>query len=238
MNRSDGGIPTEVFQMFAIHTRSHLILMLSASAFVCGPLHAGIGDEPKYVGTKTCKKCHFETWESWSRTRMARSFNVLKPDAQLEVDKKKKIDQAWIDAVKARKPKGKPPIDPTKDHTRDANCVKCHVTGFGGPKGYAIPDPKSRKARRTAEKLEGVGCESCHGPGSEYVKVFKDIFMKQRPYSIDELRAAGLKEISRETCLQCHTTESPFVGDDYVFDYEKNLTKGIHAHVELKLRKK
>ncbi len=38
-----------------------------------------------------------------------------------------------------------------------AECVECHVTGFGAPGGYqAGSDPD----------LRGVQCEACHGPGS------------------------------------------------------------------------
>lgn len=43
----------------------------------------------------------------------------------------------------------------------DPTCIGCHTVGFGEPSGYqrAFADTK----------LTDVGCESCHGPGSEHV---------------------------------------------------------------------
>ncbi|MBB5351484.1 hypothetical protein HNR46_001721 [Haloferula luteola] len=43
----------------------------------------------------------------------------------------------------------------------DPNCIPCHTVGFGEPSGYRRSDANSR--------LTGVGCESCHGPGSTHV---------------------------------------------------------------------
>jgi len=191
----------------------------------------------EYVGTKTCKKCHIEVWESWAKTKMANSFQVLKANAELKPDEKTGLTDAWIAEIKASKAKGKPTIEPEKDYTRQADCLKCHTTGYGQPSGYAIPDPKDKKAQRKAEQLEGVTCESCHGPGSAYVKIFEEIQEKQRPYTRAELYAAGMYKIGPEICATCHNKESPLVGDDYVFDYEKRKAEGTHKHGELKLRK-
>lgn len=191
----------------------------------------------KYVGTKTCKKCHFDHWKSWSQTKMANSFHVLKPDSQLKPDKEAGLTDAWIAEIKANKTTANPKISPEKDYTVQADCLKCHTTGYGKPGGYAVPDEKDKKAKRKAQQLEGVGCEACHGPGSGYVEIFEDIQDKQRPYTRAELYAAGMKKIGPEVCTKCHTKESPLVGDDYVFDYEKSKDEGTHKHVELKLRK-
>ncbi len=43
----------------------------------------------------------------------------------------------------------------------DPNCIGCHTVGFRTPSGY-------RREFRGA-KLADVGCESCHGPGSQHV---------------------------------------------------------------------
>lgn len=197
-----------------------------------------LADEFEYVGTKTCKKCHFDQqWQSWSHTKMANAIQVLRPDATLKPDEKLGLTNEWIEQIKANKTKAKTKLDPAKDYTRQADCLKCHTTGFGAKGGYAIPDEKDKKALRKAEELEGVGCESCHGPGSKYVEIFKDILDKQRPYTRAELYAAGLNKMGPEICAKCHNKESPLVGDDYVFDFEKRKEEGTHKHVELKLRK-
>jgi hypothetical protein len=43
----------------------------------------------------------------------------------------------------------------------DPHCIGCHTVGFRTPSGY-------RREMRGA-KLVDVGCESCHGPGSQHV---------------------------------------------------------------------
>lgn len=43
---------------------------------------------------------------------------------------------------------------------RARSCVPCHVVGYGLDSGYSIDSPR--------EELVGVGCEVCHGPGSEH----------------------------------------------------------------------
>ncbi len=196
-----------------------------------------LADEYEYVGTKACKKCHFDQWQSWSQTKMANSMHALKPNSELKPDKKAGITEEWIAQIKADKAKAKIKIDADKDYSRDKDCLRCHTTGFGQKGGYAIPDEKDKKAARKAEDLEGVACESCHGPGSKYVEIFKDIQDKNRPYTREELYAAGMTKITPEVCAKCHNKDSPLVGDDYVFDFEKRKDEGTHKHLELKLRK-
>jgi hypothetical protein len=48
----------------------------------------------------------------------------------------------------------------------DAECIVCHTVGFGYESGY--------RNEKDTPHLKDVGCESCHGPGSEHVKKSKD----------------------------------------------------------------
>jgi YVTN family beta-propeller protein len=68
-------------------------------------------------------------------------------------------------------------------------CLKCHVTG-GGP---------GAPVAKTYDLMEGVGCESCHGAGSEYVP---------EPVMRDRAGAAraGLRPVTERTCLACHAS--------------------------------
>src|SRR3989337_1035214 len=85
----------------------------------------GSGDEQEYVGTKSCKKCHYEIWESWTKTKMANSFHVLLPDSALKADKETGLTDEWIAEIKANKAKADRPIEPDKDYTGDPDCLRC-----------------------------------------------------------------------------------------------------------------
>ena len=176
-------------------------------------------DEPgySYVGTKKCKKCHIKEHRSWKKTRMALTFDTLEPGNAAEVKTKFKIDVS-------------------KDFTQDASCLECHTTGPGKPGGYVVPDPEDKKAVNKAKKFRGVGCESCHGPGSEYVKVFEEILESKRKYKVEELYAVGLVKIDESTCKTCHNERSPTRDPEVVFDYETQKELGIHEIFPLKQR--
>jgi len=60
-------------------------------------------------------------------------------------------------------------------------CLACHSTAGG----------------LTTARDEGVSCEGCHGPGSEYMM---EAVMRDKTAAT----AAGLKKVTRETCLRCH----------------------------------
>ncbi len=86
-------------------------------------------------------------------------------------------------------------------------CLKCHSTAYHEPaKGdvefYSLS--------------EGVGCEACHGAGSSY---YPEAIMTDARAA----KAAGLKQVTRETCLECHKDTK-----DKAFDYEKELKKIAH----------
>ena len=85
------------------------------------------------------------------------------------------------------------------DEQANAECLKCHATG-------------------ASADMPGVGCESCHGPGSDY-KSMKT--MKDREASI----AAGLIVPDESTCLGCHTG-APH--DQKPFDYAAASKTGLH----------
>jgi hypothetical protein len=80
-----------------------------------------------------------------------------------------------------------------------AECVSCHVVGYGKPGGYQVAqaDPA----------LEGVGCETCHGRGGPHLS---PEFAKGHAYE--------------ETCRGCHNPEHSLG-----FDYASFLPRVSHA---------
>ena len=179
-----------------------------------------VADEtPKYtyVGSSKCKMCHIAESKSWKKTRMGKAFETLKPGVAAEA-------------------KTKHGLDPAKDYTTDVSCLKCHTTGFGHEGGYAVPDPSDKKAVRRSKRLAGVGCESCHGPGSEYIKVHREVFKSKRKYKVEEFYAAGMKKIDATACTNCHNSEGPTVKEGYSFDFDEKKDEDTHERKEMKQR--
>ncbi len=179
-------------------------IVLAIVAGFSAPAPAG---DHSYVGSKKCKACHLKEWKSWEETKMATAFETLKPGER----------------AKAKEAAG---LDPNKDYTTDEACVRCHVTGYGEEGGFtdvaSTPD------------LVGVGCEMCHGPGGTYLES-QYMSLKNKEYTKADLVAVGLvDEITVEQCENCHNNESPFVGDDYVFDFETNKDLGVHEKFPMK----
>ena len=71
----------------------------------------------------------------------------------------------------------------------DPTCIGCHTVGFGEPSGY----------RRSFEntKLVDVGCESCHGPGSEHVSI----------HTAGKVPSFKFRPLGPGDCLTCHHGE-------------------------------
>jgi hypothetical protein len=183
------------------------ILVLLAFLLVTGFSTVASGGEHDYVSSKKCKGCHLKEWKSWAETKMAKSFEILKPGERAE----------------AKKAAG---LDPDKDYTTDETCLPCHSTGYGEAGGFTdiegTPD------------LAGVGCEMCHGPGGTYLES-QYMSLKNKEYKKADLVAVGMVgEVTVEQCQGCHNTDSPFVGSDYVFDFEANKETGTHEKFPLK----
>ena len=170
-----------------------------------------------YVGVKTCRKCHLKQYKSWKVTKMAKTFEPLKPGVSSEAKVKLKLD-------------------PQKDYTKEAKCLECHTTGFGLPGGYKVPEPGDSKAAKRAKENKGTTCEGCHGPGSKYIAIHKKAMTKKRKYTLDELYQVGQHKVDIKSCTTCHNRRNPTAGADYHFDYKKYKAKDAHKNFPLKYR--
>jgi len=132
---------------------------------------------PKYVGAATCGSCH-------QGPRMGYQLSLwrMSPHAQA---------YAVLSTPKAAELAKKKGVE---DPQKAPECLKCHATA-GGP-GAAVT--------KTFDLMEGVGCESCHGPGSESLP---DAAAGEKAG-----HRAPMPAVSRKTCLACHTSthEKPF----------------------------
>lgn len=81
----------------------------------------------------------------------------------------------------------------------DPHCISCHTVGFGKPGGYRRPMGSS--------SLTDVGCESCHGPGSEHVAKYRD----GKPTNF------RFRPVGPGDCTSCHYGEfsRPFEWDKF-----------------------
>jgi len=169
-------------------------VVLLASLVAVG---AQAADPPahKYIGASKCGMCHKTAAKGdqlgqWTKSAHAKAFEVLASEKALAIAKEKGLD--------------KPPQE------NDA-CLKCHVTGHGKP---------AAMFEASFKKEEGVSCESCHGPGSDYkaINVMKDLAAS---------KAAGLIIPDEKTCVTCHNSESPTFK---AFDFKTMWAKIQHPN--------
>jgi hypothetical protein len=93
---------------------------------------------------------------------------------------------------------------------KDAKCLPCHTTGMGKATGYVLGDTTANN-----KTLVNVGCEACHGPGSDYKSMN---IMKDKAKSAE----AGLMKPDEKTCKGCHNEGSPtFKGFDFATSWKK-----------------
>lgn len=134
-------------------------------------------DEPYYVGSQACRECHSDgehgaPYVTWLKGRHAGAYWRLATD--------------WARFLAARRPHYRDISDPLEER----RCLMCHHT--------AAQDPGAVLST-TFDPSEGIGCETCHGPGSRYLD---PEVMGDR----DRFLAAGGRIPDEATCRQCHRT--------------------------------
>ncbi len=184
-----------------------MLTLIALSAFVAlgiviGPAEQAVEAQedakPEYVSQRGCKKCHFKQAKSWKKTVHAKAMDSLKQGVKVEEKKAAGLED--------------------KDYTTDPSCLKCHTTGYGEPGGYpAYKADWSDDEAKLAKNNAGVGCESCHGPGSLYGPYKGDHEDYKRP----DVEKLGLVwDIKAETCTACHNEESPTAKE---FNFEESV---------------
>lgn len=158
--------------------RALTLSSLLAVGILCAP-PAGYSedrDPALLVGSKKCKICHKkeEQGNQWQKW--------------LDGPHAKAVETLGTDEAKAVG--ASLGID---DPQTSGKCLKCHSTAYNWTE-----EPQTEKVAVE----EGVGCESCHGPGKNYKK--KET-MKDREASI----AGGMIHPSTQSCALCHNDQNP-----------------------------
>jgi hypothetical protein len=148
---------------------------------------------PKYVGAVACAKMCHKTAKKGEQLRIWQESAHAKAYETLATPEAKAVG----------KKQG------IEDPQESDAWLACHTTAHGAP-----DELKGRKFSHA----EGVGCESCHGPGSLYKKLK---VMKDREQAI----ANGLIIPDASTCTQCHNEKSPTYKP---FDYEERWKEITH----------
>ncbi len=161
-----------------------------------------IADGHKYIGVSKCSMCHKgdakgRQYEIWQDSKHSQAFKNLQTP----------------DADKIAQDKGF-----STPAAETPQCIKCHVLG---------KDIDPAELEDSFDKTQGVQCETCHGPGSDYKSL---TVMKDKDQSI----ANGLIVHSEgaDFCKTCHNADSPtFKSFDYDASWalikhtDPNLTK-------------
>ena len=132
----------------------------------------------RFVGSKACAECHQSEFEIWENSPHAHATQSLIA------------------------PHGRAEIP----RQFDPECLSCHTIGWR-PQKY-VPYESGFRSLAETLKLQGNGCENCHGPGSEHVR------REQEPNStydsLNELRRFVHRSLedAKTSCLECHDLDN------------------------------
>ena len=154
-----------------------IILLMSFSGF--SKAAGGDDSNHKYVGAKMCGMCHKtesagKQFVIWENSKHAQAYKTLTTAEADNIAKDKGFNTKAVETE---------------------FCLKCHTSGY------------NVDASLLTDKFnisDGVQCETCHGPGSDY-KTIK--IMKDKKLAVEK----GLKiyDNPEELCVKCHNEESP-----------------------------
>lgn len=148
--------------------------------------------EREFVGVKKCAICHTKP-EQGEQFRIWQESKHAKAFEVLGTPEAKAIGVKW--GVENPQQSGK--------------CLTCHSTAYGF---------SEKRVTEAITVEEGVSCESCHGPGKDYMK--KSV-MEDKKQAVE----GGLIIPNEKTCFKCHNQESPTFKP---FDFKEHWEKIKH----------
>jgi len=149
-----------------------LVLVVALLLPLGTPTAVGQGKEPVYVGVRVCSECHKgaeagHQFSLWRLSKHAKAHATLSHPESEEIARRSGIPEAPLEA---------------------RVCLGCHTTGA---------DAEEWRRDETFLIKDGVQCETCHGPGSEYIDAE---VMQNRELAMER----GLAMPTRQTCMVCH----------------------------------
>lgn len=173
-------------------------IRLLLTLMVVGTCGFSSAAERVYLGSDVCRACHDDghrtQWSQWYRSAHAEAWAVLAMPESLEI--------ARLSGSHAN-----PFSNPV--------CLGCHATAT---------DTEDWERDPTFDPSDGVQCELCHGPGSDYATT--EVMM-------DPMRAmaSGLRMPTPETCLICHKEKGSHTAvlGPQPFDLKEGMTRIDHS---------
>jgi predicted CXXCH cytochrome family protein len=186
--------------------------------------------QPHFVGSETCRRCHQKEYDGWKQTRMANvvrdprthpeavlgDFAHPDPNRTFDLDRVAFVyGSRWKQRYFAKTGDTYYPL-PAQWDIKHAKWLPYHVPD--GADWWTQYYPKDNEHRPTGSTCDGchsvnydlathevtewnVGCEKCHGPGSDHVAhpTAKNIV---NPESLDPVSG-------NDVCIQCHSQGRP-----------------------------
>ena len=202
-----------------------------------------------YVGSQACQKCHAEIYDHWKKTPMANVVrdprehpDAILPDLKTNTVAPFTLDQValvygsiWKQRYFTKLADDYYPL-PAQWDIGNKKWIKYHVPDTGADWWTAFY-PSDNMQRPTGPTCDGchsvnydihtktvtewnVGCERCHGPGSEHVA---------HPTRANIQNTSSMDPIaSTDTCIQCHSQGRPAAGliEGKAYDWPVGYTVG------------
>jgi YVTN family beta-propeller protein len=177
---------------------SKLSLVAAAAAMVTSVVQAA-PVRPVYVGARACAQCHEgaemgRQYAKWLSTKHAKAWATLAMPESAEISR--------ISGL--REPPQKSPV-----------CLGCHAVAS---------DTEAWERDDSFHIEDGVQCEACHGPGSEYAN---QLTMRDKAAAMK----AGLRMPNERFCLVCHIEKGSHTAvlKSEKFEYKKFLAQIEHS---------
>jgi len=110
---------------------------------------------------------------------------------------------------------------PWKDpmYTFNTGCYSCHISQLSTNYNLATD------TYHTTWREAGINCETCHGPGGEHIRIFKDLKKGEEPEDVGLIVTSDFTpEQHNSSCAPCHAKMNPITpsylpGEKYFDNY-------------------